>query len=297
MAQAILVVGAAGQVGRALMRHPRDDSRPLIALTSRELDIRDASETHAAIERLAPGVVINAAAYTAVDKAEQEPDLAFSVNRDGTGNLAAACEAFAVPLLHISTDYVFDGGKSGAYQETDAVAPLGVYGASKLAGEELLRERLEQHVILRTAWIFSAHRTNFVKTIVRLASERSELRVVSDQRGCPTPADSIASALLAITARLRQGGAGWGTYHFCGAPATNWWEFARAIVDVAAAHLGKRIPVVPISTADYPTAARRPMNSAMDCGKIAAAFGLTRPDWRQSVPRVVAEIFEEGATE
>ena len=297
MARPILVTGAAGQVGRALLRHRHDNSQPLIALSRRDLDIRDVTRTHETIERVAPGAVINAAAYTAVDEAERESELAYAINRDGTGNLARACAAFAIPLLHISTDYVFDGAKAGAYLETDVAAPLGVYGASKLAGEEMLRHDLEQHVILRTSWVFSAHRTNFVKTIVKLAADRSELRVVSDQRGCPTSADAIASALLAITARIRQGHADWGTYHFCGTPATNWWEFASAIVDAAAARLGKRIPITPISTADYPTAARRPMNSVMNCGKIAAAFGLSQPDWRQSLPRVVAEIFEEGATE
>jgi dTDP-4-dehydrorhamnose reductase len=231
------------------------------------------------VASLAPDLVINAAAYTAVDKAESEQDLAFAINRDGPANLASVCDAARIPLLHLSTDYIFDGQKRTAYIETDAPAPLSIYGASKLAGEVAVRERLERHIILRTAWVFSTHGTNFVKTILRLSAERPELRVVDDQFGGPTPAGAIADALLVIAAVLRQGATAWGTYHYSGAPVTSWCRFARAIIDTASRQRGRTIPVVPIATADYPTAARRPANSALDCARIASSFGLVQPEW------------------
>jgi dTDP-4-dehydrorhamnose reductase len=297
MSQPILVVGAAGQVGHELMRRGLWARPTLVGLTHRELDIRDAAKVRAVIEGFAPAVVINVAAYTAVDKAETERDLAFAVNRDGPTNLANACSALALPLLHVSTDYVFDGRKTDAYVESDPASPTGAYGASKFAGEEAVRERLERHVILRTAWVFSSHGTNFVKTILRLAGERAELRVVDDQFGCPTPAGAVAEALLAIAAQIAQGSIAWGTYHFCGAPATSWCGFTRAIIDAAAGSLGRRVPVKPIATAEYPTPARRPSNSVMSCAKIAAAFGVSRPDWQASLPEIVAALLAEGAAE
>ncbi len=286
----IFVCGAGGQLGRELMRRHDAQREPIVGVPHGALDIRDAARVRAAILEAAPALVINAAAYTAVDKAESEREAAFAVNRDGTANLADACRESALPLLHVSTDYVFDGSKAGPYVESDATAPLGVYGASKLAGEEALRQRHAQHVILRTAWVYSAHGANFVKTIVRLAGERPSLRIVEDQKGGPTPAASIAEALLKIARSLRRGEDAWGTYHFCGAPATSWWGFAGAIVEAAAPHLGKRVPVVPIATADYLLPARRPANSTMDCGKIAAAFAIAQPDWRAGLPALLAEL-------
>ncbi|MFO0996680.1 MAG: dTDP-4-dehydrorhamnose reductase [Alphaproteobacteria bacterium] len=291
----VLLVGADGQVGRAFVRHGEAWSGRLVALGHRDLDIRDGARVRDAVKRLNPEVVINAAAYTAVDAAERDVGLAFAVNRDGVGHLAAACADASIPLIHVSTDYVFDGEKGEPYLETDPVHPLGVYGASKLAGEDLLRSRLEEHVILRTAWVFSPDRTNFVKTILRLASERPELRVVADQRGGPTSADAIARALVAITERILASPTGWGTYHFCGAPAVSWWDFASAIVDVAAPRIGRRVPIAAITTADYPTPARRPKNSVLSCARIAAVFGLAQPDWREALPRVVGTILDEGA--
>jgi dTDP-4-dehydrorhamnose reductase len=297
MSQPILIVGAAGQVGQELMLRGERERPHLVGVAHRELDIRDAAKIRAAVERLAPAAIINVAAYTAVDRAESERDLAFAVNRDGPANLASACAALAIPLLHVSTDYVFDGRKPDAYVEDDPVSPAGAYGASKLAGEEAVRGRLERHVILRTAWVFSSHGTNFVKTILRLAAERPQLRVVDDQIGCPTPAGAVAEALLTIAAQAKRGSIAWGTYHFCGAPETTWYGFAGAILDTTAGQLGRRVPVAPIATAEYPTPARRPSNSVMSCAKIAAAFGISRPDWRASLPGIVAALLGEGAAE
>jgi len=287
----ILVIGAAGQLGRELMLRRDAARRPIVGFSHGELDVRDCDGVRRAITDTAPALVINAAAYTQVDKAESECEAAFAVNRDGPANLATACVEAAIPLLHVSTNYVFDGRKEGPYIEGDPVAPLGVYGASKFAGEEAIRQRLERHVILRTAWVYGAHGTNFVKTIARLAGERPALSVVDDQRGGPTPAGSIAEALLAVTNAIRGGSARWGTYHFCGAPATSWCGFARAIVDAAGPYLGRRVVVRPIATADYPLPAKRPANSVLDCGKIAATFGIASPDWRASLPAILAGIF------
>ena len=290
MSAPFLVVGHLGQVGRELMLRQAAAAAPLVGIDRETVDIGDASSVDAVVDRIAPALIINAAAYTAVDKAESEPALAYAVNRDGPAHLAAACARRAIPLLHVSTDYVFDGRKSGAYDEDDPPAPLGVYGASKLAGDIAVGRALPQHVLLRTAWVFSAHGTNFVKTILRLAAERPALRVVKDQRGCPTPAAAIADALLVIAARAAQGHGAWGTYNFCGAPATTWHGFAKAIVAAAASRGGKSVPVAPIATADYPTAARRPVNSVLDCRKIERDYGLAPADWRHGLEAAVAEL-------
>jgi dTDP-4-dehydrorhamnose reductase len=294
MARTILILGAAGQVGRELMLRHDPKRMPLAGLGHAELDIRDGARVAEFVTRERPAMVVNAAAYTAVDKAEGDAEAAFAVNRDGAANLAAACAANDIPLLHVSTDYVFDGKKTAPYLEDDATAPLGVYGASKLAGEDAVRERLARHIILRTAWVYSAHGANFAKTIMRLAAERPELRIVDDQRGGPTPAGGIAEALLAIAGAIRKGSTAWGTYHFCGVPSTSWCGFARAIVDAASAELGKRVPVNPITTAEYPTPARRPANSVLDCSKIKFVFGVAQPDWRASLPAILAGLAVKG---
>jgi dTDP-4-dehydrorhamnose reductase len=291
-ARPILVLGAGGQVGReVLARH-----RAAIGLSHRELDIRDGDRMMAAIVAAAPAVVINAAAYTAVDKAESERDLAFAVNRDGAANIAAACAARQIPLLHLSTDYVYDGTKTSPYVETDPVAPLGIYGASKLAGDEAVRARVDRHVILRTSWVFAADGVNFVRAILRRGRQTGEVRVVDDQHGGPTPAGAIAEALIAIGAALEAGNRAWGTYHFSGAPVTSWCGFARAIFAEAQPLLGKHVSVTPIATADYPTASRRPANSVLDCGKIKRVFGVGQPDWRGGLAGTIATMLKAEAT-
>jgi dTDP-4-dehydrorhamnose reductase len=271
----VLATGGDGQVGRALGR------LGATALPRAALDITDA----AAVARALHGfdAVVNAAAYTAVDRAESEPERAHAVNAEGAANVARAAAARGLPLVHLSTDYVFDGEKESPYLESDPVAPRSVYGATKAAGEAAVRELWPRAVILRTSWIFSADGHNFVKTILRLARERETLRVVADQRGGPTPADDVAAAALALLARGASG-----VMHLAGFPPTSWHGFATAIVDGARAR-GATLAVrsiEPIASEDYPTAAARPRYSVLG-GERAAAFGVEPPDWRAGLDRVL----------
>ena len=252
----LLVPGAGGQVGRELCRIAWPPGCEIAACEHARLDITDRAAVFAAVRRERPDIVVNAAAYTAVDRAESEGAAAWAVNQAGPANLAAACREAAVPLVHLSTDYVFDGTKSGPYREDDAVAPLGVYGASKEAGERAVRAALPQHIILRAAWVYSAHGHNFVRTMLRLAGERPVLRVVADQEGSPTSAADIAAAIAAIVAQLAAGNRRWGTYHFAGGGATTWHGFAEAIVELAAPwRRGPPPRIEAIATAQYPTPA------------------------------------------
>jgi dTDP-4-dehydrorhamnose reductase len=283
----LVILGAQGQVGRALAEQARAGGIAHRALARADCDIADAD----AVARAVAGSswVVNCAAYTAVDRAESDADAAHRVNARGAANVADACAVAGAALVHLSTDYVFDGERARPAREDDPVRPLGVYGASKLAGEAGVRERLARHVILRTSWVFSAHGENFVRTMLRLARSGPELRVVADQVGGPTAADDIAAAILAIVdAADRAGFSGWGTYHFSGAPAASWCDFARAIV------AGTGVPVVPIATADFPRPARRPKNSVLDCGKILRVFGIAQPDWRPALSRVLAALGEQA---
>ncbi len=286
----IIVIGAKGQVGWELTRRAPLLGHEVLAWDVAELDITDAAAVDRELAASGANVVINAAAYTAVDRAEQEPELALAVNRDGPAHLAAACNRLNIPLLHISTDYVYDGRKPGPYVEDDPVAPLGVYGRSKAEGDEAVRRLLPRHLILRVSWVFGIHGHNFVKTILRLAREREELRVVADQYGCPTYAGDIADTLLELarrTAEIDANGA-WGTYHYCGEPATTWHGFASAIVEMARARepLATR-SVIAIATADYPLPSPRPVNSVLDCAKLAARFGIRPRLWRAGLDVVI----------
>ncbi|MDT4827427.1 dTDP-4-dehydrorhamnose reductase [compost metagenome] len=288
----VLVTGARGQVGYELLRRV-PVGFVLTGLGSSELDISNGEQVQEAIARLRPQLIINAAAYTAVDKAESEPQRAYAVNRDGVANLAKAAADASAPLLHISTDYVFVGDANEPYREGDATGPTGVYGASKLAGEQALADLCAQHLILRTSWVFGVHGNNFVKTMLRLGRERSELGVVADQRGCPTSAASIAEALWRVAVQIReQGTAAWGIYHFSGAPACTWHEFALEIFQQTQT-LGmiERQPLVKaIATHDYPTPAKRPAWSVMDCRKFEHTFGIAVPDWRHDLMDVLQEL-------
>jgi len=292
----ILLTGANGQVGYELNRLAAARGCVLMGLTRQQLDIGDAEAVEQIVTRLQPSLVINAAAYTAVDKAEQEVEAAMRANRQGPANLAATCQAHRIPLIHLSTDYVFDGNKSGAYHEEDPVAPTGVYGRSKWEGEEEVRARLTQHLIIRVSWVFGPHGNNFVKTILRLAAERDELRVVADQRGCPTYATHIAEALLNLAGWIRQGvDVAWGTYHFCGIPETTWHGFAETIIREALAMglLDHAIPVHPIATSAYPTPAQRPQNSVLDCRRIIKTFDMKLPSWQEGLTTMLAQIKQE----
>ncbi len=289
----VLVFGAGGQVGREVCRAARPASFELIALDRNAADITKPAAVSAVIAWEKPDLVVNLAAYTAVDRAESEPDAAWAVNCAGAAHIAAVCGENGKPLVQLSTDYVFDGGKSEPYREEDAVNPLNVYGRSKEAGERAVRAAAPRHIILRTAWVYGAYGANFVKTMLRLAAERPGLRVVADQRGCPTAAADIAAALIAIAGHIERGGMEWGTFHFAAADSTSWHEFAEEIVALAGAlsarPSGPGLRVEPITTDQYPTAARRPMNSVLDCRKIAA-FGISPPPWRSSLPAVVREL-------
>lgn len=278
----LLVIGRTGQVARELARAlpPGLEAR---FLGREELDLGRPSDAAAAVA--AVDAVINAAAWTAVDRAEAEEAAAQVVNAEAPAAMAEAAARRGVPFLHISTDYVFDGAGSRPFRPDDPTGPLGAYGRSKLAGEQAVRAAGGPHLILRTSWVVSAHGANFVKTMLRLGRERPVLRVVADQVGGPTPAAAIAAALL-TAARAMVAGAPGGTHHFAGSPDTSWADFARAIM------AGASLPaqVEDIATADYPTPARRPANSRLDCSAFTAAFGVPRPDWRAGLQDILKEL-------
>ena len=259
-----------------------------------ELDITQPEAILPLFEPFSPDLVINCAAYTAVDKAESEPELAFAVNRHGPANLSDACKKLEVPLIHISTDYVFDGNAKRPYREDDPVDHLGVYGQSKWAGEEAVRSRLKEHLIVRTSWLYGVHGNNFVKTILRLAREKDELRVVDDQEGCPTWTGELADTLLAMVNLISKnmGDAPWGTYHYCGAGTASWYDFARAIVDEASQRESlKALHLSPISTSEYPTPAKRPKRSVLDCTKTERTFGTRRRHWQEGLRLMLEELY------
>ncbi|MGE0717082.1 MAG: dTDP-4-dehydrorhamnose reductase [Alphaproteobacteria bacterium] len=286
----VLVLGAGGQVGRELLRARWPEGWRIDGRTRADLDIADAAALEAGIRAAAPGLVVIAGAYTAVDKAESDVDRAFAVNATAPGVVGAAAASVGAPVIHYSTDYVFDGDTPGARRENDPVAPLGVYGRSKEAGERALRAATDRHVILRTSWVFAAHGHNFVRTMWRLGAERPEMRVVDDQRGGPTAAHAIAAATVAVARRIAAGDAAWGTFHFSGAPATTWHGFADAIFAEMARRIGRRPALHAIPTSAYPTPARRPANSVLDCGRLAAAYGIAAPDWRTDLSVVLDEL-------
>ena len=288
----ILVFGASGQIGREVCRAAWPPRYAILPLDRKAVDITKSAAVSAMLARETPDLVINLAAYTAVDRAESEPEVAWAANCAGAAHIAGACDESATPLVHLSTDYVFDGRKTGPYREEDAVGPLGVYGRSKEAGERAVRAAVARHMILRTAWVFGAYGANFVKTMLRLAAERPVLRVVADQRGCPTAAADIAAALMVIAGHIERGKAKWGTYHFVGAGATSWHSFAQAIFDQAAPQLAACPQVEPITTEQYPTPARRPMNSVLDCRKIEEVFGISSPPWRTALATVIRELLD-----
>jgi dTDP-4-dehydrorhamnose reductase len=242
------------------------------------VDITNAGRTREALLKAQVETAVNAAAFTAVDKAETEMKQAFAVNRDGAANVAAAAADADVGLIHVSTDYVFDGTKAGPYVESDPITPLGVYGSSKAEGEAAARRACSRVVILRTAWVFGLEGANFVKTMLRLGGERDVLRIVDDQRGCPTFADDLAEGILKIVAHPTPG-----TYHLAGTGAATWFEFARAIF----AHVGHGPRLEPITTAQYPTPARRPANSVLDCTKAKRTFAVELPPWNDGLSRML----------
>ena len=281
----ILATGGNGQVATELAaRGAHRVGRP-------EFDFDQPDTITATFDRLHPSLVINAAAWTAVDAAEKEPDAAYRANRDGPATLARLCARDGVPLIHISTDYVFDGTKDGPYTETDPTGPTGVYGASKLAGEQAVLDSGARAAVLRTAWVYNATGKNFVRTMLNVAQKTSTLRVVADQHGNPTHAGDLSDAILSVAARMAEWADSYaGVFHAAGTGATTWHAFAQAIFAEAARH-GRPEPVVtPITTAEYPTPAKRPANSRLDCSKLDRVFGVQLPVWQRSLARTVAEM-------
>ncbi|MDI4664828.1 dTDP-4-dehydrorhamnose reductase [Xanthobacter autotrophicus] len=283
----ILLFGAGGQLGREVTALAAERGTELVGLGHEALDISDPVAVARAIEAARPDVLVNTAAYTAVDKAESEPEMAARINAFAPGLIAERCARYRTPFIHVSTDYVFDGTKAGAYVEADPIAPLGVYGRTKAAGEAAVRAASERHVIVRTSWVYGAHGHNFLKTMLRLAAERNLLKVVADQRGCPTATRDLAEAVLAAAEAAARGDARWGTYHFAGTGATTWHGFASAIVAAAAKHTGRAPQVAPITTAEYPTPARRPKNSELASDLFERTFGVRAAPWAQRVSEVV----------
>ncbi len=294
----ILITGSEGQLGWELSRLGREKKWDLLETDLPELDITDISSIEKSIYAFRPELIINAAAYTNVDQSESESELSFSINRDGPSNLAHACKKEAIPLIHISTDYVFDGLKGSAYLETEPVTPLGVYGKSKEAGEKEIRIILPEHIIIRTSWLYGAHGLNFVKTMLRIGKEQDILRVVSDQYGSPTCAEDLAQAIIQIAIQIKANNNHlWGTYHYCNQGIISWHEFAENIFQIAQKYDTYKVSkVIPISTEEYPTAASRPAFSALDCSKIANKFNIKSLPWQESLEQTINKILSENNT-
>lgn len=289
----IIVTGNKGMLGLDLVPRLEKAGFQVMGVDIGELDITRLEDIQHCFESVKPHMAINCAAYTAVDQAESEPDSAFAVNRDGPANLARACKDMGVPLIHISTDYVFDGNGDTPYREDDPVNPIGVYGKSKWEGEEAVRACLIEHLIIRTAWLYGVYGKNFVKTMLKLSCEKEEFTVVSDQKGCPTWSGDLAYALVQMAKIVQENKdqVPWGTYHFCGQGSTSWHEFACAILEEASKrgeNSGSRI--LPIATCDYPTPAKRPMWSIMDCSKIRNAFDIHPLYWKDGLLKMLERL-------
>ncbi|ELP9499541.1 dTDP-4-dehydrorhamnose reductase [Vibrio alginolyticus] len=288
----VFITGCNGQVGQSLQEQLlTQESVIFLALDKEELDITNPNAVQAAVEDFKPTVIINAAAHTAVDKAEDEVELSYAINRDGPKFLAQAAQSVGAAMLHISTDYVYEGNKVGEYNEEDPTNPQSVYGASKLAGEVEVAQHCEKHIILRTAWVFGEHGNNFVKTMLRLGSIKGELSVVGDQFGGPTYSGDIASALIQLALKINQGEImQFGVYHYSGLPHVSWYEFAENIFDKAVELelLDKKPVVKSITTEQYPTPAKRPSNSRLSTKKISEVYSLEASDWKVALQNLTA---------
>ncbi|MDH3327384.1 MAG: dTDP-4-dehydrorhamnose reductase [Gammaproteobacteria bacterium] len=309
----ILILGAGGQLGKELHELAKLTTEiDVVAYDRQALDITDVDAVFRVVKSENPDCVINAAAYTAVDKAESDSENAFLINETGARNVAEACQAESVRLIHVSTDYVFNGQKDSPYNEKDVVDPQNVYGLSKYKGEQAIREVMPNHIILRVSWVFGLYGNNFVKSIIRLARERTELSIVADQLGCPTSTVNIASVILQIVPQICDESfkvKKFGTYHYCDMPETTWFGFASAIVEAVRAvearaaeagavetgkiEVSQPISVkqiIPIMTREYPTPAKRPENSRMDTALIEKVFGIKRAQWRPALDKLIQQI-------
>lgn len=288
----IAVTGKTGQVVTSLIERGAEAGIEIVALGRPELDLADQDSVKTALAAALPDVIVSAAAYTAVDKAESEPEAAFAINADGAGAVAKTAAFLDVPVIHLSTDYVFPGDKTGPYLETDATGPVSVYGHSKLAGEHRVAATTANHVILRTAWVYSPFGANFLKTMLRLAETRDHIRVVADQQGTPTSALETADAVIAIARRLKNDPdpALRGTFHMTGEGEASWAAFAEAIFAGLEQRTGKKVTVQHITTADYPTPASRPANSRLSNEKLARIYQLRLPHWKEAVETVLDRL-------
>lgn len=283
---ALVVFGANGQLGRAIAEITPPAGWRRVLVDRKTADVTARADVERILSAVGTGVVINTAAYTAVDRAEAEPDVAFAANRDGAATVAAAASGRGLALVHLSTDYVFDGSKQAPYDEQDTPAPLSVYGASKRAGELAVAAVAPRHVILRTAWLFGRHGRNFPRTILALAQRQEEVRVVANQVGCPTPVEDLARAIVGMAPRLLTAPAGdpaFGLFHYCGDEAASWYDLAAAVLGEAASRGIQVGRLMPISTGDYPLPARRPAWSVMSCARLRAVHNVAPPSWRQRV--------------
>ena len=279
----ILISGQQGQVSRELQARLGDLGR-LHVLGRDQLDLAHPERIAEQVRAIAPDLIINAAAHTAVDQAESEPELAFAINAKAPGVFAEEAARLGIPLIHYSTDYVFDGSKQGRYTEDDATNPLGVYGQSKLAGEQAIAAVGGQHLILRTSWVYSTHGRNFLLTMQRLLQEKPELRVVADQIGAPTWAGTIANSTRQLIERWQAGQTGaWGVYHLTAKGETSWFGFAQAIGEQLKAQGKPCANLLPIASSEYPTPARRPLNSRLDCSRLQREWNVSQPDWHQAL--------------
>lgn len=293
----VIVTGREGQVVQSLIERARDmPGIEIVAVGRPELDLARLDSIAEALAGTRPDVIVSAAAYTAVDRAEDEHELAYAINETGAGEVAKVANRLGVPVLHLSTDYVFDGNNEHPYDETAQTSPRGIYGASKLGGERAVADANPRHLIFRTAWVYSAFGSNFARTMLRLAAQRTEVAVVADQWGNPTSAHDIADAVLrAAATALGSDFDAWGIYHLAGTGTTNWSGFARQIFKSSRAYDGPFAEVKDITTADYPTKAHRPANSRLATEKFGSVFGWTAPDWKQSTDRVVKRLVREAS--
>jgi dTDP-4-dehydrorhamnose reductase len=289
----VLITGANGQLGRELVRLGQRVDFEVHSFSRQQLDITDKNQIKQIFSRMSPDLVINAAAYTQVDRAENESDLAYAVNKDGPAYLAHLCDGNHLTLIHISTDYVFDGIKGRPYRESDPIAPLGVYGHSKAQGETAIRSILPNHIIVRTSWLYGVYGNNFVKTILKLATEKTTLRVVADQFGSPTSAADLANAVLTIARKISANEKfDWGTYHYCCKGITTWHALAEKIIELATPYAAlKTRQVEAITTAEWPTPAKRPPYSVLDCSRLKSQFGIEPEAWQQSLKHTIDRIF------
>lgn len=291
----ILIIGSNGQLGYELCQRVKKHDFTSFPFDLPEFDVTDKTSVQKTVTESNASLVINASAHTAVDRAESEPEIAFRVNHEGPLNLAESCAQAGIPLIHVSTDYVFDGCKKSPYLETDPVCPINVYGKSKVQGESAVRDRLNEHIILRTSWLYGVHGNNFVKTMLRLGKENETLRVVTDQYGCPTYAGDLAEAILTIANHYCENrNTAWGTYHFCGKGETSWHGFAEKIFELAKEHDCLKVKKVdPIIMEESPAPAQRPAITVLDCTKLSKAFNITPVPWEESLIKVISKLCKQ----